>query len=148
MNASEIVENLKGKKGQHVAATWQRPAKTYKNCPHVIAKRTSVFVRSGIDFANLATVKNGIESGERGEVQPLPWGKWKQFPYVIEHNGVEYVRLYPAAFENLKPSVEWSINGKPAKFEDVEPFLLASELKEKNECFVVKAENVIDIAEK
>jgi len=152
MNALEIVENLKNKKGQHVAATWQRQAKTRKGSP-IIGKRTQVFVRSGINFANLSAVKSGIESGERGEIQPI-WkgkGQWKQFPFILFHvdTGVEYVRLYPAAFDNLKPSVEYTLDGKPATFEQVKPFLLESELPsdEKPDCFTVKAESIISIGD-
>lgn len=149
MNALQIVQTIQDKKGQHVSATWQRQAKTRKGCPHIIAKRTSVYVRSGINFANLGEVKNGIEKGERGEVQSLPWGHWREgfFPFIIDHNGMEYIRLYPASFDNLKPSVEWSLDGKPATFDDVKSFLLASEFpkEEKPECFTVKAESVIEI---
>ena len=151
MKAIEIVENLNGKKGQHISATWQRQAKTLKNCGVVVGKRTKVFVRSGINFANISEVKNGISQNERGEVQALPWGTWREgfFPYIIDHKGVEYVRLYPSAFDNLKPSVEWTIDGKPATFDQVKPFLLASELPkdEKPLCFTVKAESVLEIAE-
>lgn len=152
MKAIEIVQELQNKKGRHIRATWSRMAKTFANCPHVITKRTSVFVRSGINFEHIAVVQNGIEKGERPEVQPLPWGQWREgfFPYVIDHKGIEYIRLYPATFDNLTPSVEWTIDGTPANFEKVKSFLLSSELPKKDEkplCFTVKVESIIGIGD-
>lgn len=152
MKASEIIESIESRRGRHVKVTWQRPAKTLKGAESlVISKRTCAWIRSGIDYANLAEVKAGIAAGERGEVQPLPWGEWIRFPFIIGHKGQEYVRLYPASFDNLRPEVEWSINGRPSTYEKVEQYLLSSE-KRKDEdeqplCFTVKAESVIDIAD-
>lgn len=119
MNASDIVNQLKNVKGQHVKASWERQVKTPKECPSVILKRTTAYVRAGIDYANLKSVKDGIASGERGEVEPLPWGTWTEFPFIIAHNGVEYVRLYPAAFDNLKAEVSYTIDGAQATTEQV-----------------------------
>lgn len=152
MNAQEIVSNVVTRKGQHVRATWQRVAKTFKDCPLLIVKRTSAYVRAGIEYANLALVKDGIANGERGEVESLPWGEWAKYPFIITHKGKEYVRLYPATFANLAtPTVEWSIDGKPATYAQVEPFLLASEKRKDDEekplCFTLKAEDVIALAE-
>jgi hypothetical protein len=128
MNASEIVGNVQSRKGQHVRATWQRVCKTFKDCPLLIVKRTSAYVRAGIEYANLAVVKDAVANGERSEVESLPWGEWLKYPFIISHKGKEYVRLYPATFANLAtPSVEWSIDGKPADYAQVEPYLLASE---------------------
>ena len=152
MNANEIISQVESRRGRHVKVTWQRVAKVLNGASSLlIVKRTSAWVRSGIDYANLNVVKEGIANGERGEVQPLPWGEWIQFPFIIGHKGTEYVRLYPATFDNLKPEVEWSINGRPASYESCEQYLLSSE-KRKDEddrplCFTVKAESVIDIAD-
>lgn len=152
MNALEIVSNVRNRKGQHVRATWQRVAKTFKDCPLLIVKRTSAYVRAGIEYANLALVKDAVASGERGEVESLPWGEWADYPFIIAHKGKEYVRLYPAVFDNLStPSVEWSIDGKPATYAQVEPFLLASEKRKDDDdkplCFTLKAEDVVALAE-
>lgn len=149
MNAQQIVSALSGHKGQHIQVTWSRPAKVGKDCPLVIVKRTSAFVRAGIDYSNLASVKSAVANGEREEPQGLPWGTWQTFPFTIEHKGKEYVRLYPASFANLTPTVEWSIDGKPATFEQVSPFLLASEKRsqtdDKPECFTVCADSIVSI---
>lgn len=151
MNAQAIVETVRRHKGQHVLATWQRVAKTLKDCPMLIVKRTRAWVRAGIDYSNLTQVKEGVASGERGEVEGLKWGEWIQFPFIIKHKGLEYVRLYPATFANLAtPEVEWSMDGKPATYEQVEPYLLASEKRKPDEakplCFTLKADDVIAIA--
>lgn len=153
MKALEIVSALQGKKGQHVAITWQRPCKTRKGFAGIIAKRTEAFVRTGIDFANLSTVKAGIVAGERGEVGSLPWGVWRAGfeKYIIDHKDTEYVRLYPSVFGNLKSKVEYTMDGKPASYEQVLPYLLASEHRKDDdkpvECFTVKAEDIVQIGE-
>jgi len=154
MQATVIVSQLQGRKGQHVLAVWQRVAKTFKDCPMLITKRTSAWVRAGIAYANLAVVKEGIASGERGEVEEIKWAEWIQYPFILRHKAThkEYVRLYPAVFDNLKtPSVEWAIDGKPAAYEQVEPYLLASEKRKDNEdrplCFTLCADDVIALHE-
>ena len=145
----EIYEKLKRSPGAHIKVTWARPAKTFKGITHSIVKRTSVFVRAGINFSNLKVVKEGIESGERSEVQSLPWGQWREgyFPYIIDYKNTEYIRLYDASFNNLRPSVEWTIDGIPTTFDKVKEFLLASEYPtdERPDCFTIKAENVVKI---
>lgn len=149
MKAIEIVNQLKDCKGQHVLVTWQRACKVLASCPHVIAKRTSAYIRAGIDYANLATVNDAIALGLRGDVQSLPWGQWSVFPFIINHKTVDYVRLYPASFGNLKPSVEWTIDGVPCTFAQCERFLVSSEKRHEDEkplCFTVKAQSVLSIA--
>jgi len=151
MNAETIVELLKNHpKASHVRVCWKRDAKTRKDCPLHIQKETCAYVRAGITYANLSTVKNGIAEGTRGEVQSLPWGQWRDgfANYIIDHKGNEYVRLYPASFENLsKPTVQWYADGKPTTFEAVESFLLASEKPkpedEKADCFSVRADSIL-----
>lgn len=158
MKAIEIINALKGKKGQHVQAVWSRKADTLKDCPFTITKRTAAWVRSGIQYANLTNVKNAIQSGERGEVGKLPFGQWAKGyeNYIIIHTPkgatapVEYVRLYPATFENLShPHVEWTMDGIPATFEQVEPYLKASEKRKEDEqpaCFTLRADSILEIA--
>lgn len=151
MKALEIVNQLKNRQGQHTKIAWQKVCKTLKSFDGIVSKRTVAHVRTGINYVNLAEVRAEIISGERDGVEPLPWGQWvKGFEkYIIEHKGTDYVRLYPATFANLVPQVEWTLNGKPASFAEVEPFLLASEKPKADEdkplCFTVKAESVIAI---
>lgn len=148
MNAQEIVNRLAGHNGQHIQVAWQRQCKVRSGSP-VVTKQTIAFVRAGIDYANLGAVQTEIANGERGAVESLPWGQWQKFPYVIEHKGVEYIRLYPASFGNLKPNVMYYINRQPVEFDTVKAFLLASELPKQGEdkplCFTIKAESIISI---
>lgn len=147
MKSEQIVDALQTIKGQHVRVVWARKCEVKKGSPDIV-KRTIAFVRTGIDYANVAEVREAIEARERGEVQPI-WkgkGEWTEFPFVFKHvtTGAEYVRLYPASFDNLTPSVQYSVNGEPVTFELVRPYLKASELREgeKPTCFCLKAENV------
>lgn len=148
MNAQDIVSLLKGHKGQHIRAVWQRPLKTRKGINSLVLKRVCYHVRAGIDYANLATVKDAIANGERGQVQPLPWGEWVSFPFIIGHKGAHYVRLYPASFDNLTPSVEYTLDGKFVDRTDVEPLCLASEFRREDDnppCFTLRAETLISL---
>ncbi len=148
-DARAIVSALKEHKGQHQKITWCRSMKTLKTAGEIsVTKRTSAYVRAGIDYANLKTVQTGIETGERGEVQALPWGEWSEFPFIISHKGKDYLRLYPASFDNLRPSVEYAINGIPATKEDCQPLCLASEFRDSEdrpECFTIKVESLVSI---
>jgi hypothetical protein len=150
MKAIQIYDTLRQKKGQHVQICWQRAAKILQSCAYQIEKQTIAYCRSGINYANLAQVKESIELGLRGDVQSLPWGQWDLFPFIISHKGVEYVRLYPAVFDNLKPTVNWFMNSTPMDFSKLAPYLQASEKKKEDEkpiCFTVKAESVRWIGE-
>jgi hypothetical protein len=152
MNAKQVVGQVKNAKGQHVLAVWERSAKVKKDIPFDVRKRTAAWVRAGINYANLASVKSGIEAGTRDEVGALPWGEWSEYPFIISHKGSDYVRLYPASFENLAtPIVAWLIDNLPVSYEQVEPYLLASEKRKEDdkpiECFTLKADNLIAINE-
>jgi hypothetical protein len=157
MEASAIVERLKGHKGQHVPIQWERTLKTLKGVEDVITKRTFAYVRAGIDYANLASVREGIESGEREEVQPLPASDvWVEFPFILRNTktGEDKVRLYPATFTNLaeRRRVEYFINGQPATFEQVRPLCRASEFPTSRggdapACFTIKAKDVLGVVD-
>lgn len=153
MQAIEVINALKGKAGQHVAAIWQRQVKTRKGFDGLIFKRTKAYVRAGINYSNLSDVRDAIEAGEREPVQGLPWGQWREgyANYIIDHKDKEYVRLYPAVFANLKASVEYLMDGQTVSYEQVEPFMLASEKRkpddEKSACFNVNAADLITIAD-
>lgn len=148
MQAKQIVDALQNHKGQHLKVIWERQCKA-KGA--TVEKRVTAYVRSGIDYANLKTVREAIEARERGEVQPIwnGFGEWAQFPFVIRHvtKGTEYLRLYPSSFKNLRPSTEWKMNGKKTTYKKVERFLKSSELKKDEipSCFTVKAEDVQEI---
>lgn len=125
-----------------VFTTEKKPAAAHKGVR--LTKRVSMVARAGIDYANLATVREGIANGERGEVQSLPWGEWFAAPYVIRHNGGFYFRLYPVA--GSVPSVVYMVNGVTVSREDWMALLTPGERAkmesgERPDCFTVKAEN-------
>lgn len=156
MTAIDIMTNLIGRAGQHIKMVWQRACHVKADCPFLIVKRVEAHVRSGIAYANLIDIREGIEAGTREPVAGLPWGQWREgfTNYIIDHTpkgqleNVEYIRLYPPTFENLKhPTVTYLIDGAPATFEQVEPYLLEREKREEfdSKVFTVRASDVVSI---
>lgn len=150
-DAQAIVSALEGAKGQNLPFTFRRDMDTRKDVTARVEKQTSCYVRTGVDYANLASVQAGIASGERGEVQPLPtWQEWACAPYILRHkgNGTEYVRVFPASFANLKPSVTYFIDGREATIDEVKPLCLAKEFRERDEApavFNIKVNSILKI---
>ena len=133
-------------KGQFIKVSFQtekKPAAAHKGT--ILKKITNGVFRAGINFANLKTVKEGIENGERGDVQPLPWGNWIRFPYLIEHKGEQYVRLYPA--NGGKVNVQYFVNGQAVEKAVFNSYLTPSEANRTDpaECFTIKADNIISL---
>jgi hypothetical protein len=94
-------------KGQFASVTFKSNPKPCAASKGVeLEKTTSGVFRAGINFANLASVKEGIANGERGEVQSLPWGEWVQFPFVIQHKGERFLRLTVAPNPSIKDEFE------------------------------------------
>lgn len=92
--AQSIVDVLAARRGQFIRieySTFPEPAAAHRG--RSLHKRTTMVVRTGVGFENLASVKLAIAAGERGEVQPLKWGEWAAYPWVIAHKGAEYLRL-------------------------------------------------------
>ncbi len=155
LTASEVLSKFFASKGQFVRAAWKsnpKPAAAHKGT--LLEKRTTTIVRSGVEFANLSSVKAGIESGERGEVGPLPFGEWLIPNYVIKldkGNVVNYyLRMYPT---DAIPTVKYYVNGDETTKEHFASFLTPSEAKkltgekESPECFTIKFENVLSTEE-
>ena len=147
-----IREKILSAKGNFVKAKWKsnpKPKAEFKSFQ--LEKITESVVRAGINFANLSSVKHAIEAGERGEVQSLPWGEWTAFPYLIEHKGVEYIRLYPSEGINHYPKSVFYVNGEEVSKEIFAGYLTPSEQKkmlspeERPECFTIKASNILEI---
>lgn len=133
-------------KGQFIAVeftTEKSPRAEFKGTR--LAKRVRGVFRAGIDFARLATVREGIANGERGEVQPLAWGEWECFPYTITHKGGRYFRLYPVA--GSVPTVAYMVNGETVDRDTFAGYLTPSERAkmdgDRPACITVKAENCV-----
>jgi len=152
LTADQIISNILNSKGQFVKAVWKSeptPAAAHKKAGVLLEKKTSAVCRAGINFANLSSVKIGIEEGERGEVQELPWGQWLSFPYIIEHKDSLYIRLYPS---DTKSNTIYYVNGEVVDKDTFASYLTPSESAklysgEKPECFTVKRDNIISTEE-
>lgn len=138
-------------KGSFQSVSWKSaptPASIHKKAGIELEKITTAVCKAGIDFSNLSSVKDAIASGERNEVEGLPWGEWESFPFTISHKGERYVRLYPASQANQTKS-EYKVNGEFVTREVFASFLTPSdkakmESGEKPLCFTVKESNLID----
>ncbi len=134
--AQSAINLALSRKGQFAGFLWNRPMKTRKGISSLVTKEVRCVARVGIDYDKQAKVLEGRANGELPEVNNgLPWGQWKQFPYLIEHTnktGEEnlYLRIYPLS--NSKPKVIYRINGQIARKEEIEGLCLASEFKEDN----------------
>ena len=147
-NSMDAISKITDAKGQFVSVSFRStktPAKAFKGT--VLEKVTAGTFRAGINFANLSSVKEGIATGERGEVQSLPWGNWVKFPYLIENKGETYIRLYPT--NGCKVSSTFFVNGKEVSKEEFNSFLTPSDAKPSDkplECFTIKATNLISVS--
>jgi hypothetical protein len=140
---------LFGSKGNFISATFRsekKPASAFKGTR--LEKVIEGTFRAGINFANLGSVKKGIANGERGEVQPLPWGVWKKFPYVIEYKETEYIRLYPT--ENCRLKATYLVDSVEVDREKFLSYLTPSERErategERPECITIKKDNILKL---
>ena len=156
--AKSLIESVKTCKGQFIRAEYNTTVKTAaKHKDVTIIKTVQGVFKTGIDFSNLSSVKEGIASGERGEVQSLAWGEWAAFPWIITHKGAEYLRLYPVG--SVVPTTNYQVtrNGgmepKPAGVthkEWIASFLtpadanklLNPEEREKPQCITKKIDDI------
>lgn len=149
MNIQNILTTLNSVTGHHVSVSFQsEPKPSAANKGLALKKITTGAFRAGINYANLTSVKEGIESGERGEVQSLPWGEWVSFPYHIQHKGKDYVRLYPPVGGFIQtPKVQYFINEEEVDKDTFNSKLTpsAANKTKETECFTVAADNIISI---
>ena len=143
------LNSLFASKGQFISATFKsekKPSASFKGVR--LEKLIEGTFRAGINFANLGSVKEGIESGERGEVQSLPWGAWLQFPYTISHKEEIYVRLYPT--ENCKLKVTYLVDSVEVEKDKFLSYLTPSEQARANEgerpeCITIKKSTLLKL---
>jgi len=154
LTADQVKEKIVNTKGNYIKIRWKsepKPSKLFKEFH--LEKVTSGVVRAGINYANLSTVKEGIESGAREAVQSLPWGEWLCFPYTIIHKDALYYRLYPSEGNGHRCSSLFYVNGENVTKEEFSKYLTPSDAKKLLEpekevlCFTVKADSILDIPE-
>jgi hypothetical protein len=151
-NAEQVFSALGtvANRGASVYVEWLRPLKTLKTTTQSVSKRVRVGVRYGVDYANIATVRNAIEAGERGEVESLPWGEWRKGRegLIIDHKGQEYCRLAAGTLRNMVRSTVYFVDGNEVDESFVRPLCLASEFRERDEAptvFNVKPQTVLSV---
>lgn len=129
--ATDLISAISKCKGQFACCSFTstiKGAAAHKD--KVLTKRTTGVFRSGINYANLFSVKEGIASGERGEVQSLPWGEWALHPWIIIHKDVEYVRLFPV--EGQRSTVVYYVDGVEVDKATFQIYLTPSQCAEKD----------------
>lgn len=122
------IENCKGRFSKCSFTSEVKPAAAHKD--KKLSKTTTGVFRSGIDYAELSSVKEGIARGERGEVESLPWGEWALFPWIIIHKEVEYLRLYPA--QGQRSTVVYTVDGSEVDKATFQAYLTPSQCAEKD----------------
>ena len=150
--ASAFVDACSSRKGQFISLDFKSepaPSAEFKKAGVVLEKISKGIYRTGINFANLSAVKEGIENGERGEVQPLPKGQsWAIFPLVIKkEDGSLLLRVTMA--EGHFPQVTYKVNGSEVSKENFESYLppsARSSNKERPLVFTIKESNLLAVA--
>lgn len=151
MQTEKIVAMITDKRGQSLNVRLVSAVPCLAaHASNIVQKVTEMTVISGISFENRKDIRDAIEAGERGAVQALPWGQWKQFPHVIEHKGADYIRLYlPSKAQQesgfCKPTVvSFTCNGVPITREQAVTLCGSKAQAKENEsgCMTVHAENL------
>ena len=134
-------------KGANIVLEWTRTVKTRKGVTDTILKSVRMVGRVGVEYDNFRAVQDKRDTGELpAENAGLPWGRWEVYPYLIEHNGKRYVRLYNGTSKLIQPKAEFTLNGQPVKRDEIASKLLAIELAEKSgDCFTCKVEDMTRI---
>ena len=145
MNLQQIRQAIKATpKGCNIILEWTRPCKTRKGTMAGITKSVRMVGRMGIEYDNINEVQEKREEGTLPkENAGLPWGQWSEYPWLIEHKGKFYLRLYNGTSSLTTPKSTFFMDGIEAEKAEVAPFLLASELAEKDgDCFTCSIENL------
>ena len=139
-----LIRKVLSKTGQFAGFLWVRPVKTRKGVNAEVVKIVRCVGRLGVDYSKRKEVIAARESGELPSTpQPLPWGAWLLFPYLITHKDALYVRIYPV--EGRMPKVIYKIDGRIASKAEAQALCLASEFGEVNDrigCMTLRAESL------
>ncbi len=155
MNTSSLLNEIMSRpKASHASLVWQSfptPAAEFKG--HTLQKITTGVVRVGAEYQNLAPVKEAIESGERGAIQP-PSGKvWETYPYVlrgIKDPDQRYLQVaYPTGGKIQRSTSEYFVDGVATTKEAFESMLRPSDRSgygnKPRLTWTIKLENILGI---
>jgi hypothetical protein len=158
MNINQLTAKLSSRpKGSFFSITTRRPVKLKKGFNALIEKQSEIQGLFGVEYANTANVKVGVQSGER-EAPTLPKGI-KQCFY---KDGIKFYESFNGNISMAvnrsgnKPQSIFFMDGKQVSEEQIQNMVLSSELAEKKSkpeladknqspFIMVKLENVIDV---
>lgn len=144
----DMLQTLLNRRGQIATITTERPLRVRKG-QAPITKISTFQCRVGVDYDNIQTVREKRESGELPEENAgLPWGRWINFPYVIEHSGTTYFRCTRIR-NNFRPRTTYIRNGVEITRDEAEDAALASEFRSTesdNEVFNIKVASIREVA--
>jgi len=134
-------------RGCNIVCEWERPCKTRKGVSALITKHVRMVGRMGIEYDNINDVQEKREEGTLPAVNAgLPWGQWSEYPWLIEHKGKFYLRLYNGTSALTTPKATFFNNGVEVSKASIAPLLLAAELAEKDgDCFCCAIENLLRV---
>lgn len=126
----------------------------------IVTKETFTYIRKGIEYDNMASVKEKRENGTLPtENAGLPWGEWIEGleGIAITHKGNEYVRLYPQSL--IVPTVKYFANGVETSKDElvangyVSKSTFAPKLDKNGnptttDCYTIKTTSIVSIGQK
>ena len=143
---NQMLELLMSRKGQIVTVKTRRPVKMKKGQPETF-KESEFQCRVGVNYDNIATVKEGRANGELpAENAGLPWGEWIEFPYTIGHKGETYVRCTMLNNGFRRAPVFTLADGSVVDKATVQAGALASEFKDSDGAvFNIKVSSLLEV---
>lgn len=146
MKFEEIRNIVKSKKnGTFMSMTYEKdvPVKSaYKGT--VIYRKTTIVVRCGVEYDNISAVKDKRNNGQLPhENEGLPWGRWKEYPYFIEHNGKVYLRC--ATVNGNKAKSSYYMNGNAIEKEKLDG-IIRKESGGNTDIMTINIDNIVSVA--
>ena len=133
----------------HISWTRELPLyKQYQGSNIIVLKTVETVARKGIKPWN---TKLGKQTYQPGETHKLPWGLWKKGyeGIILEHKEKNYIRIFTVS--NLKPKVQYYINGRPIDKETLKNMNIVTKVGwseidiTTQDFFCVAIDNVIEI---
>jgi hypothetical protein len=87
VNTEDYLALVEGGVGHFTVEFHSDPKPAARHAARRLRKVSTAICMTGAEFSALR------ENKDR-ETGPLPWGTWKVAPYVVEHRGQDYARLY------------------------------------------------------
>lgn len=125
-NMSDMDKIACGIGGGHMVTVWYVNDIAYTNTKLVGGKKNPLYGRlsawnvknlqDGCDYTN---IKRKKLNDPTFVAKPLPWGHWFEYPRIIEHKDMHYLRCYPTAQSEVRKRTIWVLDGKPVTNADL-----------------------------